>query len=98
MENQLAIKVIDLFLLNSIKENKFYIEFYSKQINLYQKLLDSTKNNEPPKFLKAKHFEWETTVNDYILKINEYRLKIEKEIDAIHNIQKNISSSQTNIS
>lgn len=64
-------KILDVMLVHSIKGSEIFIKGYEEQIKYKTKLLASLEDEEPPKFFKKSHREWEN-------KIKEVKAEIEK--------------------
>lgn len=53
-------KLIKLMMLQNIEQTKLYISFYENEYSFYTKLYENSAEEEPLKFFKKKHDEWET--------------------------------------
>ena len=80
-DKELSNKVIDLCLIQSIKESEIYLNILDNQIKFYTRKIEFLNNNKPLFFQKKKIREHNNKINDYYNKIFNCYVEIEKATD-----------------
>lgn len=76
-------KMVDLMLSHSIKESEIFVEFYQTEIKYKSQRLDSLMDEEPSKFFKKSHSEWEQKVSDLEKELESANKKLYEEYCSI---------------
>lgn len=81
-KDKLLEQLLELNIKNSIKDSNTNIRLLDNRIKFYQKLLGNLEKNKPLFFQKKKLIEYENKKKEYISKINELYIEIEKRIES----------------
>ena len=58
-DQELSEKLIELMLFHELDQTKLIIAMYEEQLKFYNILYEDTLKDEPLKFFKSKHKDWE---------------------------------------
>ena len=58
-DQELSEKLIELMLFHELDQTKLIIAMYEEQLKFYNILYENTLKDEPLKFFKSKHKDWE---------------------------------------
>ena len=72
-------KIIELQLLQSIKDSYYNIKFLNTRITLYKNLISDLESNKPLFFQKKKIIEYDNKLNEYKNKVNELNEQLVEE-------------------
>lgn len=79
----LSRKMVDLMIAHSIKESEIFVKFYEEEVKFKTQRLDSLMDEEPPKFFKKIHKEWEQKVSDLEKELDSANQKLYEEYRSI---------------
>lgn len=83
-KEKLIEQLLELNIKKSIKDSNTNIRLLDNRIMFYQELLGNLEKNKPLFFQKKKLIEYENKKKEYISKINELYIEIEKELKVIN--------------
>lgn len=75
--------LLKIMTTHSIKCTQIFIEAYEKQLNIKNEYLSSLLNEEPPKFFKKIHSEWQNKIKEISSDIENLEKKLYDEYSSL---------------